>query len=76
MTWVISAIMLTPAAMAQDSFETTIGADVVNQYIWRGQKLGEASLQPTLGISYKGLSLTAWGSVGLSKFDDVHLTSP
>ena len=71
MTWVISAIMLTPAAIAQDSFETTIGADVVNQYIWRGQKLGEASLQPTLGISYKGLSLTAWGSVGLSKFDDV-----
>ena len=40
MTWVISAIMLTPAAMAQDSFETTIGADVVNQYIWRGRKLG------------------------------------
>ena len=59
-----------PAAMAQDEVETTIAADVVNQYIWRGQPLGEVSLQPTLGIGYKGLSLTAWGSVGLSKWDD------
>ena len=46
--------------------ETTISADVVNQYIWRGEECGSVSLQPTLGIGYKGLSLTAWGSVGLS----------
>ena len=54
------------SAMAQDEIETTLAADVVNQYIWRGQDLGDVSLQPTLGISYKGLSLTAWGSVGLT----------
>lgn len=59
-----------PAAIAQDKVETTIAADVVNQYIWRGQQLGHVSLQPTLGIGYKGLSLTGWGSVGLSKWDD------
>ena len=53
-------------AMAQDEVETTVAADVVNQYIWRGQDLGEVSVQPTLGIAYKGLSLSAWGSVGLS----------
>lgn len=53
-------------AFAQDEIETTVAADVVNQYIWRGQDLGDVSLQPTLGISYKGLSLTAWGSVGLT----------
>ena len=53
-------------AMAQDEVETTVAADVVNQYIWRGQECGEVSVQPTLGIAYKGLSLTAWGSVGLS----------
>ena len=51
---------------AQDEVETTIAADVVNQYIWRGQDLGNVSLQPTLGVSYKGFSLTAWGSVGLT----------
>ena len=54
-------------ATAQDEVETTVAADVVNQYIWRGQECGEASLQPTLGIAYKGLSLTAWGSVGISE---------
>ena len=55
---------------AQDEVETTIAADVVNQYIWRGQDLGNVSLQPTLGVSYKGFSLTAWGSVGLTDPSD------
>ena len=51
---------------AQDNIETTVSADVVNQYIWRGQDLGNVSIQPTLGIGIKGFSLSAWGSVGLS----------
>ena len=51
---------------AQDKVETTIGADIVNRYYWRGQDLGNVSLQPTLGIGYKGFSLTAWGSIGLN----------
>ena len=51
---------------AQENIETTISGDIVSSYIWRGQDLGNVSLQPTLGIGYKGLSLTAWGSVGLS----------
>ena len=54
------------ATNAQE-IETTIATDVVNEYIWRGQDLGNVSIQPTLGIGYKGLSLTAWGSVGLSE---------
>ena len=54
------------AAWAQDEIETTVSGDVVSSYIWRGQDLGDVSLQPTLGVSYKGLSLTAWGSVGLT----------
>ena len=58
------------AAYAQDKIETTVSADFVNQYIWRGQDLGNVSLQPTLGIGYKGLSLSAWGSVGLTTSDD------
>ena len=53
-------------AWAQDEIETTVSGDVVSSYIWRGQDLGDVSLQPTLGVSYKGLSLTAWGSVGLT----------
>ena len=58
------------ATLAQEKVETTICGDVVSSYIWRGQDLGDASLQPTLGIGYKGFSLTAWGSVGLSDPSD------
>ena len=49
----------------------TLSADFVNEYIWRGQKLGDVAVQPTLSVGYKGLSLTAWGSYGLSNRDDV-----
>ena len=58
------------ATLAQEKVETTICSDVVSSYIWRGQDLGDVSVQPTLGIGYKGFSLTAWGSVGLSDPSD------
>ena len=66
------AVLMSTAATAQESesVETTIAADLVNQYIWRGVDAGNVSLQPTLGVAYKGLSLTAWGSVGLSESSD------
>ena len=57
-------------AQAQDKIEANVAADVVSQYIWRGQECGQVSLQPTLGLSWKGLSLTAWGSIGLSEPSD------
>ena len=60
-------LMLSIAAHAQEDIETTIGADIVSSYIWRGQDLGNVSLQPTLGVAYKGVSLSAWGSVGLTE---------
>ena len=56
-------------AGAQDKIEATLGADFVTQYIWRGQDLGNVSIQPTLGVAWKGLSLTAWGSEGFDKDD-------
>ena len=57
-------------AEAQDKLQASLGADLVSQYIWRGQDLGDASLQPSLGIGWQGLSLSAWGSVGISDFSD------
>ena len=62
-------VMMMAATMtvgAQDNVAATVSADVVNQYIWRGTQCGEASIQPTLGVSYKGLSLTAWGSTEMA----------
>lgn len=55
---------------AQDTVEGDVSVDFVNQYIWRGQDLGNVSVQPTLGIGWKGLSLSAWGSVGLTSAAD------
>lgn len=64
------ALSAATPAKAQDKVEASIGADVVSQYIWRGQNLGNVSLQPGLGLSYKGFSVSAWGSVGLTEAAD------
>ena len=68
----MAGLLMTSAACAQDGkVEATIGADVVSRYVWRGQDLGGASLQPTFGLGYRGLTLEAWGSYGLTDPDDV-----
>ena len=59
-------MVMSMTTLAQDEVETTVAADVVSSYIWRGQDLGSTAIQPTLGIGYKGLSLTAWGSYGIA----------
>lgn len=64
-------LVLSSTALAQEKVETTIRGDLVSSYIWRGQDLGSTAIQPTLGVGYKGLSLTAWGSYGLVNADDV-----
>ncbi len=63
-------LVMSMTALAIDTVEGTISGDIVSSYIWRGQNCGDVSIQPTLGVSYKGLSLTAWGNVGLSNSDD------
>ena len=63
-------LVLGSTALAQDKIETTISSDFVSSYVWRGQDLGSVAVQPTLGVEYKGLSLTAWGSYGFVDKDD------
>lgn len=65
--------MATARAQEEKKVSATLGADLVSQYIWRGQNLGNVSLQPTLGVAWKGLNLTAWGSVGFDKDDTKEL---
>ena len=62
-------LVLSATTRAQE-IETTICGDFVSSYIWRGQDLGSVAVQPTFGVGYKGLSLTAWGSYGLTNPDD------
>lgn len=54
---------------AQDKVEASVGADIVSNYIWRGTDCGGVSIQPSMSVGYKGLSLSAWGSVGIDKDD-------
>lgn len=70
---IIAAVLLGMSVpfnmMAQEKLEVSIGADLVSGYIWRGQDLGNVSIQPSLDLAYKGFSLNAWGSVGFEKKD-------
>ena len=50
--------------------ETTVGADLVSEYIFRGVKCGDAAVQPTLAVSAGGFEASAWGSVGIVNFLD------
>lgn len=70
---VLIVAMLSSGTMglwAQSQVEAHLGADIVSDYIWRGQDFGNVSLQPELSVAWKGLSLSVWGSVGLSDKDD------
>lgn len=56
---------------ANEPFEASVGGSLVSGYVWRGQELGGFSIQPTASVSWKGFSLTAWGSVGLKETEDI-----
>ena len=55
----IAILFCTAFAQAQEVF---VNADFVSSYIWRGIDSGNASVQPSLGLNWKGLTVYAWGS--------------
>ena len=64
----VAAITLPVTTMAQEKkvelgVNLDVTMDVVSSYIWRGQKLGNACLQTTVGVAYKGFSLSAWSPI-------------
>lgn len=68
--WVAVAMLtMSLPTIAQDEIEATLGTDVVSSYIWRGQHNAGVSLQPTASLSWKGLSLGAWGSYAIAPQD-------
>lgn len=70
MALIVTGLMAMTTANAQDSVEGSVSADVVSRYVWRGQALGDAAIQPSAGLAYKGFSLSAWGSYGFIDSDD------
>ena len=68
--WLLALAAAVPTGLqAQDEVEASVGVDLVSGYIWRGQDLGNVSIQPAASISYQGFSLSGWGSVGFEKED-------
>ena len=62
-----AALTLSSTASAQDKVTVHGNIDLVNNYVWRGMDQNSGfSVQPTLGLSYKGFSLSAWGSQSLT----------
>lgn len=66
----IATALVAIVAPVSAEVETTVGADIVSRYIWRGCDLGEAAIQPTLGISAAGFDLSVWGSTGIVNSND------
>jgi len=68
--FVVAIPLLFPSMiMAQDKVVVNTGVDLVSGYYWCGQNLGGVSIQPTISVAKKRLSLTAWGSVGIDRQD-------
>lgn len=63
---ILSGLSLPALVRAQNNLEVGLEADLVSSYVWRGIKQTGFSVQPSLGASYKGLSLSAWGSTDIS----------
>lgn len=53
----------------KSDFEAYVEAGLVSHYMWRGTDMGGVSIQPDAGISWKGLSLSAFGNAGFDKDD-------
>ncbi len=59
----IALCAVTTSASAQVSVSG--GADFVSSYVWRGARLGGASVQPYAELAVGGFAIGAWGSNGL-----------
>ena len=66
----IASALVASVAPLHAEIETSISADVVSEYVWRGVKCGDAAIQPTLAVSAAGVELSAWGSVGIANLFD------
>ena len=60
----------TTFAQEENKFEIAPAADLVSSYVWRGVYQTGPSVQPSIALSYAGLSLTAWGSTDFSSMSD------
>jgi len=61
------AMMTVAAVNGQEKMELTLEGNILTNYIWRGQDFADFSVQPTFGLSWKGLSLAAFGNMSFDE---------
>ena len=61
------ALVLFPSTVVAGDFTCNIQGDIVSSYLWRGMPQAGFSMQPSVTLAYKGLSLSAGGNVELTK---------
>ncbi len=64
----VALCAITTSASAQVTVSG--GADFVSSYVWRGARLGGASVQPYAEVAVGSFALGAWGSNGLTTSAD------
>lgn len=64
----LAAIICLPIS-AQDKVEASVSGSLVSRYMWRGSDLAGPSLQPSLDVAWKGLSLNLGGNIPFDKED-------
>lgn len=58
----IVLLSIISSAVAQERVTAYSTVDITNHYLWRGQRLADVSIQPVLGIKWRGLNFFAWGN--------------
>lgn len=51
---------------AQERVTPYSTVDLTNLYLWRGQRLADVSIQPVLGVKWRGLNFFVWGNTQVS----------
>lgn len=70
---VLVGIVISVNAQKEKGIQFQVSGDFVSSYVWRGIYQGaQACVQPTLGLSASGFSLTAWGSTSLADIESGH----
>jgi hypothetical protein len=65
-------------AQAEDKPAVSFSVDVLNQYVWRGLGLSRGSVvvQPSVTLTYKGLTANVWGNWDGNERNPFGITTP
>lgn len=62
----LSLFMTIASCVAQEQLQAYFQTDLVSSYLWRGQRVTGASVQPVVGVKWRGLNFYVWGNEQLS----------